>query len=289
MIRITHTRQFYVALFCACSLLLAAIPGLAPAAERKPTLTVMIQEKVMGVFGTTGFEQPSQAETTLMRAFQQRGFRVIDPATLRSNITQAKGLRMLEGDDKAAAAVGLKHGAQYSIVGNAISKNAGAKLYGTQLQSIQATLTARLIRNGDARVIGSSSATAAQAHIDEVQGGAMAIEKAAKQLAADLLARIPAQPSDAPPVSRELALNINGLVSYRHLDFIMGFLEKDVSGIKGVELQNFTSGLAELEIGYSGKTAMLARKLATQRFTGFRLEPTHVTPNRIDIKAVLQR
>ena len=172
--------------------LLLSVSGNPVHAESKPTLMIIMDEKVMGVFGTTGFEVPTQAEISLMQHFSGMGFNVVDPKTVKRNITQAKGLRLLEGDDMAAAAVGLQHGAQYSIIGTAISKPGGAKLYGTQMQSIHATLTARVVRNSDARVIATASASAAQAHIDEVRGGAMAIEKAAQQLAQQLSGQIPA-------------------------------------------------------------------------------------------------
>jgi len=275
-----------------CLLLVLGLAQVAPAAQ--PTLMVMMEEKVMGVFGTTGFEQPGQADATIAEIFRRQGVRVLDSATVKRNVTQAKGLRMLEGDDKAAAAVGLQYGAQYSIVGRAISKTAGAKLYGTQMQSIQATVNARLIRNDDARVLGYASAQAAQAHIDEVRGGAMAIEKASREVANQLLGHLPSSAGSNAAVAgaasgNELTLNINGLVSYRHLDFVMTHLEEKTAGVSAVELLDFTSGTARLIVHYAHPGSKLARNLATQRFTGFRLEPTHVTGSRLDVRAVLNK
>jgi len=250
----------------------------------------MMQEKVMGVFGTTGFEQPSQADTTMMQKFQEKGFSVVDPATVRNNITRSRGLRLLEGDNKAAAAVGLQHGARFSVVGTAISKQAGGKLYGTQMQSIHATLTARVIRNDDARVIATGSARATQAHIDEVQGGAMAIEKAAVKLADDLAAKIMAKwKKKARSASQEITLNITGLYSYRHLDYIMTFLEKNVPGVKAVHMRSFSEGVAELGLEYRGRTRDLASGLVKKRFIGFSLQPTDVAASRIDIRVVLRK
>jgi len=39
---------------------------------------------------------------------------------------------------------------------------------------------------------------------------------------------------------------IAGLVPFRHLDFILGFFEKKVKGIKTTQLRSFTAGVAEL-------------------------------------------
>lgn len=261
------------------------------AMKGNPKIMIMMHEKVMGVFGTTGFEQASQADTTMMQVFQDEGFLVVDPATVRRNITRSRGMRLLEGDNKGAAATGLRHGAQFSIIGKAISKQAGAKLYGTQMQSIHATLTARVIRNDDARVIATGSARASQAHIDEVQGGVMAIEKAATRLANNLINQILAQwESETSGIaSQAIALNITGLHSYRHLDYIMNFLENNVQGVKAVHMRSFSQGIAELSIDYEGNMRGLAKHLSRQRFTGFRLEPTNVTQNQMDLRAILQR
>ncbi|MET0105218.1 MAG: hypothetical protein ABW072_08745 [Sedimenticola sp.] len=254
-----------------------------------PKLMVVMQEKVMGVFGTTGFEQPNQSEIALMNHFQDAGFRVVDPDTAKRNITQAKGLRMLEGDDKAAAAVGLQYGADYTVVGTAISKPAGAKLYGSQLQSIHATVTARVVRNSDARVIASASASGIKAHIDEVQGGVLAIGEAIGTLASRLSSRIPMdEVAPGSAVGDEKLLHFTGLVSYRHIDYLMRFLEKKVKGVNQVELVSFSHGIAEVTIDYSDSMSLLARTLSKQKFKGFRLEPTHVTPNRMDLRAVVQ-
>jgi len=279
-------RATLVALLCG---LLAVLGSLASADNAKPRLMVIMQEKVMGVFGTTGFEVPTQAETSLMQHFDAQGFAVLDSQTVKRNITQAKGMRLLEGDDVAAAAVGLQHGAQYSVIGSAISKPAGSKLYGTQLQSIHATLTARVIRNDDARVVASGSAAATQAHIDEVQGGAMAIDKAAQQLAQELGEKILAAGDRDLGAGRELRIHISGLVSYRHLDFIMGFLDNEVAGIYEVTLRSFTSGIADLDVTHEEPAPDLARKLANHRFRGFRLEPTHVSSHRMDLRCILER
>lgn len=37
------------------------------------------------------------------------------------------------------------------------------------------------------------------------------------------------------------------------------------------------------------RTGQITDELGSRKFTGFRLEPTNVTPNRVDIKAVLEK
>ena len=66
-------------------------------------------------------------------------------------------------------------------------------------------------------------------------------------------------------------------------------VEKETQGVKAVHERSYTGGVAELMLDYGGKSSMIANALANQSFTGFRLEPTNVTPNRIDVKAVLDK
>jgi hypothetical protein len=264
--------------------------GLLHVLAEKPKVMVIMEEKVMGVFGTTAFEDVGQAESTLIQKLLAAGFNVVDPQTVKSNISRDQALRILEGDNNAAAAAGLQYGAQIVVSGKAFSKNAGGRIAGTQLQSLQATLQARVVRTDNAKIIASRSAQGRQAHIDEVQGGALAIQQAMDQMANPLIADILAQwRSEAYGRSKEITLVITSLVSYRHLSSIKTFLEKGMQGIRAVHQRSFLAGTAELMVDYGGKSSNIADELANRKFTGFRLEPTNVTPSRVDVKAVLEK
>ncbi|GAB4423558.1 MAG: hypothetical protein OHK0032_18530 [Thermodesulfovibrionales bacterium] len=259
--------------------------GLLHVLKEKPKVMVLIDEKVAGIFGTTAWENVGQAESTIMERLLAAGFTVVDSQTVRANITRDKALRLLEGDPAAAAAAGLQHGAQVVITGKAISKNAGGRLYGTRMQSMQATLQARVIRTDDARVIASRSEQGRQAHIDEVQGGALAIKEAAEKLSDVLINDILTQwKKEVYGRSQEITLVITGIASYSHLSAIKRFLEKNIQGVRAVHQRSFTGGVAELMVDYGGKSSMIADELANHKFAGFGLEPTNVTPNRVDIK-----
>ncbi len=161
--------------------------GLLHVLAEKPKVMVIMEEKVMGVFGTTAFEDVGQAESTLIQRLLAAGFNVVDPQTVKANISRDQALRILEGDNNAAAAAGLQYGAQIVISGKAFSKNAGGRLLDTQLQSLQATLQARAIRTDSAKIISSRSEQGRQAHIDEVQGGALAIKQAMERMATPMI------------------------------------------------------------------------------------------------------
>ena len=264
--------------------------GLLHVLKEKPKVMVIIDEKVGGLFGTTAWENVGQAESTIMEHLSAAGFAVVDPATVRANVPRDKALRLLEGDPKAAAALGLQYGAQVLITGRALSKNAGGKLLGTNMQSIQAVLQARVVRTDDGRVIATRSEQETKAHIDEMQGGVLAIKEASQRLSAALTNDIlNSWKREVYGRSQEITLVISGLVSYRHLAAVRKFLEGDLQGVKAVHQRSFTQGTAELLLDYGGKTSFVADELANRRFQGFRLEPTNVTPNRLDVQAVLDK
>ncbi len=264
--------------------------GLLHQLKEKPKVMVLIEEKVGGLYGTTAWENVGQAESTIMERLMAAGFNVVDPAQVRANIPRDKALRMLEGDQKAAAAAGIQYGAQVVITGRAFSKNAGAKLLGTQMQSIQATLQARVVRSDDGRVISSRSEQGTKAHIDEMQGGALAIKEASEKLSDTLTNDILGSwKKEVYGRSQEVTLVVSGLVSYRHLTAVKSFLESNLQGVKAVHQRSFTQGTAELMLDYGGRTSFVADELANKRFTGFRLEPTNVTPNRVDVQAIIER
>lgn len=273
-------------LMILCLLLPALSKAESVSTETMPTVMVVLQEKVMGVFNTTGWEVPTQAEVTLIEQLRNSGFDVVDPQSLRLTLARERAQKMLESDNRSAASVGLQQGSQISILGTAISKPAGAKLHETQMQSIQATVTARVIKNDTAAVIATASATAAKAHIDEVQGGTLALEAATLKLAEELIPKITAELSVSAGDARTLLLTISGLKSYRHLDYILYFFETKVKGVSGVYLDEFTNNVARLRLDYSDQSPVLARKVAKEKFRGFRLEPMEVTANRMDLSVV---
>ncbi len=246
---------------------------------------VLLDERISGIYGTTATETLGHAENILAGRLRAAGYTVVDPATVRANLLQTKGLRLLEGDDKAAVAVGLQHEADYSVLGTALSKPAATKLYGTRMQTLQASISVRVVRNGDAQTVAQASGSATKAHIDEVTGGGMALEAAAQSVADQLTTQLAAVANAATGLS--LTVNISGLVSIRHLDFIMSYFEKEVPGITSVSMGSFTEGIAVMRLTHATTIEAISRAVASRKFTGFRLEPTAVSAGRMDLVAVL--
>ncbi len=276
-------KNIFTIFFVLLGLTICSFSGPASGWARE-RLWVLMEERAVWILDTIDIgESPGQAEITLIEELTDKGFDVVDSATVRKGITQAQGLRVLEGDEQAAAAIGLQYGAEYSVIGKAFAKLGTAGIYGSNLKTVHATVNARLIRNSDARIVASASANANAANLDEVQGGAIAIEQAAREIAEKLDAKFRKL---AAVSGNEVVLNVSGLKSFRQLDTILQVLENSVPGVEKISIGNFTSGSAQLSIAYRGEIRELATFLVREQFSGFRLEPTHVTSNRIDLKSI---
>ena len=274
-----------------CALLCLLFPPLARAENdlASAKIMIMIDEKIAGIFQTTAYEDMGQAEATLQDILINSGFMVVDPRTTKANISRDQALRILEGDNFAAASAGLQYGAEVVITGKAFSKQAGMRLQGSQMQSMQGVVQIRAIRSDDGTVFFSRSEQAAAAHIDEVQGGVAAIRKASEAVGQALTHQLSAalKTPDVGQQSRPVTIMITNLVSYRHLSSIKHFFETELPGVRSAHQRSYTMGNAEMVLEFSGAASDLAEELAHRRFPGFRLEPTNVTPNRVDLRAVL--
>ncbi|MFK7733193.1 MAG: hypothetical protein AB8B48_16355 [Pseudomonadales bacterium] len=258
-----------------------------------PTLMIIIEEQLTGLLGTTASENTNTVSNSLASHFRQQGFRVLDPSAAERNLIRTQGLRLMEGDDKAVAAVGLRQQAQFSLLGKAICKPVATKLYGSRMQSLQASITAKIIRNDTADTLATASAGSVKAHIDELQGGILALDDASKAIAKQLSTQFSNDNGQAEPGSDHagavVILNFSGLVSYRHLDYLMYFLEAEVPGISELTLNNYTEGVADIRVQYADSTRILARRIAAKAFKGFRVTPSAVSSHRIDLRVAAKQ
>lgn len=264
----------------------AALHGEVVVAATQPTILLVVPEKVMGVLGTAGFEQPRQVEAVFARELLERGFAVVDLEAVERVTGLAKARQLLEGDELTAREVAVAHQAEYLLVGTASSRPAAAKLFGSEMRSVQGTVSVRLIRSGDGRLLGSASAMAARPHIDEVQGGMLALAAAAEQALTQLEEVVERVRSESFAGPAELRMQVKGLFSFRHLDYLMRHFGREVPGVVDVRLVSFHEGLGELALTTRITAETLAQDVAVTDFGGFRLRVTHVAPGRLELEVM---
>jgi hypothetical protein len=148
--------------------------------KNTPRMMVLIEETNIGE--TPGMHlvttDLNTAETALMDQFMAKGFRFVDQQTVKANMDKAVAAAILKGDVAKAAALGKSHGAEVVVTGKAVAKATETEAFGTKIRSQQATVTARAIRTDTGDIIATGSAQGAYPHIDDMTGGAKAIQKA---------------------------------------------------------------------------------------------------------------
>jgi len=263
--------------------------ALAALLEREnPRVMVMIAEQNIGEMNRFYYFEVdlTAAETAIIDVFRNKGFEVVDQAQAKENQQRDVILSALEGNSKAAAAIAAAQQAELIVTGKAVAKVAtGVKiLEASGMKSCQANITARLISADDAKIIATASANAPQAHIDEVTGGTLAIQKAAKKCADDLVAKITAATQQKFYNQTTVNLRVQGYQDYRELQKFAEILKYYMRGIKSVFQRSSAGGYANLDIKIIGSAQQLARELANKNLAPFKVQVTNATANRVDVK-----
>ena len=224
------------------------------------------------------------SETAMMNKFLEKDFQVVDPTTVRQNKERDAILAAINGDNKAAASLALKQDAEVVITGKAVAKVAtGINLAG--MKSCQANLTARVIDADVGTVIATGSQHAAYPHIDEVTGGTLAIEKAAKALSDDLISKILAKWQSRFYDLNTVKISVMGLASYTQASDFKNALQYAARGVKNVFQRDLSGGTAEFDIQITGNAEQLARELDQRQIGDFAVAVIGASANKVTLRA----
>lgn len=226
-------------------------------------------------------ENISVTESAIIGQFLQKGFKVVDSDTVKRVTERDQFLHVLEGDNILAAKIGLQYGAEVVIIGKAAASSSGYVMRGSNLQSIHANVTARVIRADNAEIIASGDKFSDKAHISVIEGARQAFKTAGEKLAISLIEQILAKWSDETTNLGSVELVISGLDSFNDLIALKEALKQNVRGVKSIHQRSFTSGVAKLEIDLRGDTQTLAEMLATLKMGNVMLDITDMTQNKI--------
>jgi len=261
--------------------------ALAALLEREnPRVLVLIAEQNIGDANHTlnYFNVDlTAAETAIIDVFRNKGFEVVDANQSKENQQRDQVLSALDGNTRAAAAIAAAQHAELIVTGKAVAKVAtGFNLGG--MKSCQANITARLVSADDAKIIGTASANGKMPHIDEVTGGTMAIQKAAKQCADTLVAKMTAAAQKKFYNQATVNLRVSGYRDYNDLQKFGETIKYYMRGVKGVFQRSAAGGYANFDIKIIGSAPQLARELANKNLEPFKVQVTNVSANRVDVK-----
>ncbi|HSA33661.1 MAG TPA: hypothetical protein P5077_08050 [bacterium] len=234
-----------------------------------PKVVVMMAEQNVGatVFsfwwgGATAQTMQSDigaAEQALTAALLEKNFRIVDRNTLATGAKVKPAFQVVDISNQDVLQLTKGIDADIVIVGKAMARSLGS-IAGSTMTSNQANVTMRAINLKDGKVLGSSAGQAAQAHIDPVTGGTMAIDKAAKNASQKLVTDMVKSWTQTLNNGEEFTLVVGKLPD----SVAMFKAEQAVRANKlvtGVVVQSFAGGTATFRVMFRGDANGLAQSL----------------------------
>ena len=263
--------------------------GVLLSRKGKPRTMVMIQERnVAENYYQFGMDM-NVTETALMNEMMNFGFPFVDPSQARVNIANDVVNAALGGDASAAASIATRLGAEIIITGTAISKVASggpAVVSNAGFKSCQANMNLRVIRSDDAKIIAVASAYDRAAHIDEITGGTLALQKAAKKAAIELKDKIVTAWQKDVYSGGQVQLQITNIASFSQLNTLKNSLQYYIRGIQAINQRSFSAGTALFDIDTKGNAEQVASELEAKEIEGIRLQVTALTQNKVTVQVV---
>jgi hypothetical protein len=243
-------------------------------AKHKPRIMIVISEQHLWSY----VEQPA-SETTLVSRFLEKDFKVVDQSQSDKVRKSDEMKAVFQGDDAAAAQIGLRHGAELIIVGKAFSEM-GGRIH--RMESARGSVEARAIRCDTAEIIAADTAQAGGADISEAVAGKKAVQEAASQLADKLIAKIVKRWGTDIAGGTSVQITLNN-ITFEELAGFKKFLG-DFNGVQDIQQRSFGGNTAVLEVDYRADAERLAEVLSSADFGVLKIEIVGLTANRLEMR-----
>jgi len=245
---------------------------------RKPRVMVLFED-ILSQDVNTG----RLAEDAVSKVLLERGFKLVDADVVRRNLGQDGVRGLLAGDQRVAAVIGDKYGAEMLLIGTAQATTNEVTIGDIKINSNQAVVSAKLVRADTGEVKVSETRQAAKPHVNSLTGKQMAIAEASEYLANDMIDRMIDIFQEQVYNIANVNLTIYGLQGYAHLQQVIQLISDNVRGIKEIYQRNYTMGTADLEVELTGSTQSLAADLTTRTFGNYRFEIKESTHNQLKV------
>ena len=263
--------------------------GVLISRKGKPRTMVLIDEKNISEHYYHVMSDLNTTETALMIELMNYGFPFVDATQSKTVIARDVVSSALQGDASAAASIAGRLGAEIILTGTAVSKVASggpSVVRDAGFKSCQANLTLRAIRADDASIIAVASAHDMAAHIDEITGGAMALEKAAKKAAKDIKEKILKVWQQDVYSGTQVQLQVINISSFSQLNTFKNSLPYYVRGVQSVNQRSFGSGTALFDVDIKGNAEQMANELDAKEIEGLKLQVIGLTANKVTVKII---
>jgi hypothetical protein len=263
--------------------------GVLISRKGRPRTMVLIDEKNISEHYYHITSDMNTTETTLMNEMMAYGFPFVDPTQSKTVIARDVVDAALQGDAAAAATIAGRLGAEVILTGTAISKVASggpSVVRDAGFKSCQANITLRAIRADDASIIAVASAYDRAAHIDEITGGTMALEKAAKKAGQEIKDKIINAWQQDVYSGTQVQLQVLNISSFSQLNTLKNSLAYYVRGVQGVNQRSFSSGSALFDVDIKGNAEQMATELEAKEIEGLKLQVIGLTANKVTVKII---
>lgn len=226
------------------------------------------------------------AETAIVKAFTEAGYRVVDPgqvAAIRYNDISSAWER---GDMGAVAAIGRKFGAEIVVTGEAFSQ-AGTEGGRAGMTTCNARVEAKMLRTDTGQIIAADGKHATGIDATEELAAKKALANAGHELALYFMDRMDkvegAAQKEGAVATVDLVISD---IPYAKLAELKAAMKEGLPGVERFNQRGYEKNRAELAVEYSGGDGQaLADALAMHRFRSLRLRILKTSPNRIDMSA----
>lgn len=218
------------------------------------------------------------AETEIIKRLLEAGFAVVDQQRVAAIRDNDRVRAALTGNTALAAKIGLEHGADVMIVGEAFSEVAGWAP--GRLLSCRARVEAKAVQTDTGEILAADGKHAAGLDVAEAVAGKTALRKAGGELAdyftQQLLARV-AEREDSPG---RVEMVVSGLGFADFVTFKSTALTA-IPDIRVIRQRSFSGTRAITEVESSSDAVALAEKLAAATLPGFAVSIEQVSANRL--------
>lgn len=265
------------------------LEGISTLMRRKntPRMMIMIDERNIGEApGVLHYFEAdmNNAETAIMEALMQKGFKFVDQATVRGNLKREQAAAILEGDAAKAAALARSVGAEVVVTGKALAKATEVEVYGTKQRSQQATINVRAIRADTGDIIAITSGQGAFPHIDDVVGGAKAIQRACEKISETLVDQILDRWQEDISSGATITLNVRGITGFAMLSKFKASLPSYVRKASSIVQRTWSGEFATFEVEMTGNADDLAQRISGKNIEGIHVKVVGLTQNSVTVE-----
>lgn len=221
------------------------------------------------------WEETSDIETMLIERFTKKGFPVVDAAMVKRNLATEQTRLIMAGDDKTAALLGLKLGAEIIITGKAVLSETEKEIQYSQgvKKFYQTKINVRAINTETAEVL-SATTTTKDIPFSQETSKTDASEETADKMIKAILGKWQRE-------ENVTQIYITG-AEFSDIQKLKSGIQEKVRGVTKVIQRDFTGNSAILEVISSTSSQEVFDDLGTKDL-GISFQVKGFSGNRIDI------